>query len=74
MRYYLLVWEPRQGDWVEADHVDLRRHSRRAFSKAEAILHNRHPRLKGLWAIVAEYDLDEALHRNPYPQTRALLA
>jgi hypothetical protein len=59
--FYLLVWMESQGSWHEVD-------SCRAPSlrHATSVLRNTHPRLRGIWAVVPESDLQEALESVPH--------
>ena len=60
--YYLLVWCEDVGEWHQADQceADTLRH-------AESILRSSNPRVwkHTLWAVVAQWDLEEALTRRP---------
>jgi hypothetical protein len=59
--YYLIVYLESVQQWHVADEYA----TNRGQSFAQSILHNTHPRLRGLWAVVASYDLAEATHSKP---------
>jgi hypothetical protein len=61
--YYLLVWCEDSQQWWQADECE-----ERSLRRAIALLHGRNPRLvlRGISAVVAHADLDEALFRNPH--------
>ncbi len=61
--YYLLVWCKHTGCWWQADECE-----ERSLSRATALLRGRNPRqcrANRPWAVVEEYELEEALHRKP---------
>jgi hypothetical protein len=60
--YYLLVWCEDSGVWHQADECE-----ERSLRRATALLRGRNPRLvlRGISAVVAHEELDEALSRNP---------
>ena len=61
--YYLLVWCEDSQQWWQADECE-----EQSLAHAVALLHGRNPRLvlRGVSAVVAHEDLDEALSRNPH--------
>jgi hypothetical protein len=59
--YFLIVYMESSKQWHVAD--DFR--TVYGLSYATSILHNTHPRLRGLWAVVAESDLAEATSSAP---------
>ncbi len=61
--YYLLVWCEDAGCWWQADECE-----ERSLNRAIAMLKGRNPRQCRAgrpWAVVAQYELEEALHRKP---------
>ena len=60
--YYLLVWCEDSQQWWQADECE-----ERSLRRATSLLHGRNPRLvlKGVSAVVAHAELDEALTRDP---------
>jgi hypothetical protein len=59
--YYLIVFCESVQQW----HVADEHKTDQGLGYATSILHNTHPRLRGLWAVVASYDLAEATHSKP---------
>jgi len=59
--YFLIVY----CESVEQWHVADEHRTSRGLSYATAVLHNTHPRLRGLFAVVAECDLAEATSNSP---------
>jgi hypothetical protein len=59
--YFLIVYCESTESWHIADKYQTSRN----VHYATAILHNTHPRLCGLWAVVAECDLEEAISNTP---------
>ena len=59
--YFLIVYLESVQQWHVAD--ELR--TEKGLSFANSVLHNTHPRLRGLWAVVASFDLEEATHSTP---------
>jgi hypothetical protein len=59
--YFLIVYMESSESW----HVADEHKTNQGLSYATSILHNTHPRLRGLWAVVASYDLAEATHSKP---------
>ena len=59
--YYLIVYCESVQQWHVADEY----RTNKGLSSATAVLHNTHPRLRGLWAVVAQCDLEEATHSSP---------
>jgi hypothetical protein len=67
MRFHLIVWLESQEQWHDVDEIDVPqkpRHGSR-LSYATAVAHNTHPRLRGIWAVVQEDELAEAMARDP---------
>jgi hypothetical protein len=60
--YYLLVWCEDSGVWHQAGECE-----ERSLRRATALLRGRNPRLvlRGIIAVVAHDELDEALSRDP---------
>ncbi len=68
MRYHLIVWLESSECWHTADTVTVaEKHRRDPLRYAIAVLRNTNPRLtrNGQWAVVADYDLAEALATDP---------
>ena len=67
--YYLLVWCEDSGVWHQADECE-----ERSLRRATALLRGRNPRLvlRGVSAVVAHEELDEALSRNPHSAWQSL--
>jgi hypothetical protein len=59
--YFLIVFCESSESWHVADEY----RTIHGLSYATSILHNTHPRLRGLFAVVAEFDLEEATHSKP---------
>jgi hypothetical protein len=59
--YYLIVYLESVQQW----HVADEHKTDKGLGHATSILHNTHPRLRGLWAVVASYDLAEATSSQP---------
>jgi hypothetical protein len=59
--YFLIVFCESSESWHIADEY----RTIHGLSYAISILHNTHPRLRGLWAVVAESDLAEATSSAP---------
>ena len=60
--YYLLVWCEDSRVWHTADQCEAEN-----LRAAESVLRCSNPRVwkHALWAVVAHWDLEEALHRVP---------
>jgi hypothetical protein len=64
---YLLVWCEEAGCWWQADECE-----ERSLGRAIATLKGRNPRqcrAGRSWAVVAQYELEEALNRKPMGRT-----
>jgi hypothetical protein len=61
INYFLIVYMESSKQWHVADEYA----THKGLSAAQAVLHNTHPRLRGLWAVVASYDLAEATSSQP---------
>ncbi len=59
--YYLIVFCESVKQW----HVADEHKTDKGLGHATSILHNTHPRLRGLFAVVAECDLEEATSSTP---------
>ena len=70
--YYLLVWTEDSACWWQADECE-----ESSLRRATAILRGRNPRQcrpGRTWAVVAHYELEEALSRTPVVEAYGVLA
>ena len=62
--YYLIAWLESSQTWFEVDSVRAPN-----LRHATSVLRNTHPRLRGIWAVVAQEDLEEAMAAVPHGLT-----